>query len=32
LTAVGATMLAEQLHELSEFAELGLARLGRSTR
>jgi DNA-binding PadR family transcriptional regulator len=31
LTAVGATVLAEQLHELSEFAELGLHRLGRST-
>jgi DNA-binding PadR family transcriptional regulator len=30
LTAVGATILAEQLHELSEFAQLGLARLGRS--
>ncbi len=30
LTAVGATILAEQLHDLSEFAQLGLGRLGRS--
>ena len=30
LTAIGATVLAEQLRELSEFADLGLARLGRS--
>ena len=30
LTAIGATVLAEQLHELSEFAQLGLRRLGRS--
>jgi DNA-binding PadR family transcriptional regulator len=31
LTAVGATILAEQLHELSEFAQLGLRRLGSPT-
>lgn len=31
LTAVGATILAEQPHELSEFAQLGLQRLGRPT-
>ena len=31
LTGVGATVLSEQLHQLSEFAELGLRRLGRST-
>jgi len=30
LTAVGAGVLAEQLHDLAEFAELGLKRLGRS--
>lgn len=30
LTAVGATMLAEQLHDLAEFAQTGLRRLGRS--
>jgi DNA-binding PadR family transcriptional regulator len=30
LTGVGATILAEQLHELSEFAQLGLRRLGRT--
>ena len=30
LTAVGATMLAEQLHQLSEFARGGLRRLGQS--
>ena len=30
LTAVGATTLAEQLHELSEIAQLGLRRLGRT--
>jgi hypothetical protein len=28
---VGATVLAEQLHELSAFAQLGLKRLARST-
>ena len=28
LTAVGATTLAEQLHDLAAFAELGLRRLG----
>ena len=31
LTAVGASVLAEQLRDLAEFAELGLRRLGRST-
>ena len=31
LTAVGATNLAEQLHELSEFAQLGLRRLGNTS-
>jgi DNA-binding PadR family transcriptional regulator len=31
LTAVGATTLADQLHGLSAFAELGLSRLARST-
>ena len=31
LTAVGATTLAEQLRELSAFADLGLRRLGQST-
>jgi DNA-binding PadR family transcriptional regulator len=30
LTAVGATVVAEQLRELSEFAQVGLRRLGRS--
>ena len=30
LTAIGATVLAEQLHDLAEFAQLGLDRLGRS--
>lgn len=30
ITAVGATVLAEQLRELSRFAELGLRRLGRA--
>jgi DNA-binding PadR family transcriptional regulator len=30
LTAVGASVAAEQLHELSEFAQLGLRRLDRS--
>src|SRR5919107_5777023 len=30
LTAIGATVLEEQLHGLSEFAQLGLRRLGRS--
>ena len=30
LTAVGATILAEQLHELSQLAQLGLRRLGRT--
>jgi hypothetical protein len=30
LTAVGAAILTEQLHELSEFAQLGLRRLGRT--
>ena len=29
LTAVGATIVSEQLRELSHFAELGLRRLGR---
>jgi DNA-binding PadR family transcriptional regulator len=32
LTAVGATMLADQLRQLSAIAELGLRRLGESTR
>jgi len=31
LTAVGASMLAEQLHGLSEFARLGLRKLGETT-
>jgi DNA-binding PadR family transcriptional regulator len=31
LTAIGATVLAEQLDQLSAFAQLGLRRLGRST-
>jgi DNA-binding PadR family transcriptional regulator len=31
LTAVGATMLADQLRQLSEFAQLGLRRLGETT-
>src|SRR3954447_5899685 len=30
LTAVGATMLAEQLQQLSQFARVGLRRLGRA--
>ncbi len=30
LTAVGAGVLAGQLHDLAEFAQLGLKRLGRS--
>jgi DNA-binding PadR family transcriptional regulator len=30
ITAVGATVLTQQLRELSEFAELGLRRLGRA--
>lgn len=30
LTALGATVVADQLHELAEFAQLGLRRLGRS--
>lgn len=30
LTGVGAAVLAEQLRELSEFAQLGLRRLGRA--
>ena len=30
LTAVGETMLAEQLRDLAKFADLGLRRLGRS--
>jgi DNA-binding PadR family transcriptional regulator len=30
LTAVGAGVLAEQLRDLAEFAQLGLTRLGRS--
>jgi DNA-binding PadR family transcriptional regulator len=30
LTAVGATMLTEQLHQLSEFARVGLRRLGQA--
>lgn len=30
LTAIGATMLTEQLHQLSEFADVGLRRLGRA--
>ena len=32
LTAVGATMLAEQLRDLEAFAQLGLKRLGGSSR
>jgi DNA-binding PadR family transcriptional regulator len=32
LTGVGATVLADQLRELNEFAELGLRRLGRVAR
>ena len=31
LTAVGETVLADQLRDLSEFARLGLRRLGRSS-
>ncbi len=31
LTAVGASVLDEQLRDLAEFADLGLRRLGRST-
>jgi DNA-binding PadR family transcriptional regulator len=31
ITAIGAGVLTEHLRELSEFAELGLRRLGRST-
>jgi DNA-binding PadR family transcriptional regulator len=31
LTAVGAAVLAEQLRDLAEFADLGLRRLGRPT-
>jgi DNA-binding PadR family transcriptional regulator len=31
LTAVGASVLAEQLRDLAEFADLGLRRLGKST-
>ena len=30
LTAVGATVLADQLRDLAEFADLGLRRLGRA--
>jgi DNA-binding PadR family transcriptional regulator len=30
LTALGSTVLAEQLRDLAEFAQLGLRRLGRS--
>jgi DNA-binding PadR family transcriptional regulator len=30
LTAVGETVLSDQLHELAEFAATGLRRLGRS--
>jgi DNA-binding PadR family transcriptional regulator len=30
LTAIGATMLSEQLQQLSEFARVGLRRLGRT--
>ena len=30
LTALGSTVLAEQLHQLSAFADLGLRRLGQS--
>ena len=32
LTGLGATVLADQLHELSEFAELGLRRLSQVPR
>ena len=32
LTAVGESVLTEQLHELSEFAQLGLKRLGQASR
>ena len=32
LTALGASAAAEQLHELSAFADLGLRRLGRAPR
>jgi DNA-binding PadR family transcriptional regulator len=32
LTGLGATVLADQLRELSEFAELGLRRLGQAPR
>ncbi len=31
ITAVGASVLAEQLRDLAEFADLGLRRLGQST-
>jgi DNA-binding PadR family transcriptional regulator len=31
ITAIGERVLAEQLRELAEFAELGLRRLGRTT-
>ncbi len=31
ITAIGASVLTEHLRELSEFAQLGLRRLGRST-
>jgi DNA-binding PadR family transcriptional regulator len=31
LTAIGASVLAEQLRDLAEFADLGLRRLGRPT-
>jgi hypothetical protein len=30
LTALGSTVLAEQLRDLAEFTQLGLKRLGRS--
>ena len=30
LTAIGATVLADQLRDLAEFADLGLRRLGRA--
>lgn len=32
LTAVGAGVLAEQLHDLAQFAEMGLRRLGEAPR
>ncbi len=32
LTGLGATVLSDQLRELSEFAQLGLRRLGQTTR